>query len=285
MTVVLMTAPAVGPISLAEAKAHLKFDASDEDALLTALITAARMFVERTLGVALITQSWSYFLDFWPSAGCITLPILPVQSVSAVKVHDGVGGSVTLDAASYAVDALSEPARLVLKGAVPSTQARELNAFEVAFTAGYGDAADNVPGPIRHALKLLVAHWFERREPVALGLVAQDVPTTIAALLLPYRRVTAMTEFLPSELRHRLTLEQLERVSDDGGGFTESWVEVATLWCDLRPLAGSETVEADRTRRLHQPRDRAALFARRPACDALPRRCARISHRQRHQCR
>ena len=55
-----------------------------------------------------------------------------------------------------------------------------------------------------------------------------------------------MTEFLPSELRHRLMLEQLERVSDDGGGFTESWVEVATLWCDLRPLVGSETVEADR---------------------------------------
>ena len=189
MTVVLTTAPAVEPISLAEAKAHLKIDASDEDALLTALITAARMFVERTLGVALITQSWSYFLDFWPSAGCITLPILPVQAVSAVKVHDGAGGSVTLDAAGYAVDALSEPARLVLKGAVPSTEARELNAFEVAFTAGYGDEADTVPGPIRHALKLLVAHWFERREPVALGLVAQDVPTTIAALLLPYRRV------------------------------------------------------------------------------------------------
>ena len=55
-----------------------------------------------------------------------------------------------------------------------------------------------------------------------------------------------MTEFLPSDLRHRLTLEQLDRVSDDGGGFSESWVAVATLWCDLRPMAGSETVEADR---------------------------------------
>ena len=123
MTVVLTTAPAVEPISLAEAKAHLRLDASDEDALLTALITAARMFVERTLGVALITQSWPYFLDFWPSAGCITLPILPVQAVGAVRVHDGAGGVITLDAASYEVDALSEPARLVLKGAVPSSGA------------------------------------------------------------------------------------------------------------------------------------------------------------------
>ena len=61
--------------------------------------------LEPALGVALITQGRSYFLDFWPSAGCITLPILPVQAVSAVKVHDG--GVVTLDAASYAVDALT----------------------------------------------------------------------------------------------------------------------------------------------------------------------------------
>ncbi len=55
-----------------------------------------------------------------------------------------------------------------------------------------------------------------------------------------------MTEFLPSDLRHRLTLEELERVSDDGGGFTETWVEVAELSADLRPVGGLETVEADR---------------------------------------
>ena len=28
-----------------------------------------------------------------------------------------------------------------------------------------------------------------------------------------------MTEFSPSDLRHRLTLEQLSRVADEGGGF------------------------------------------------------------------
>ena len=189
MAVVLTAAPAAEPIALADAKAHLRIDAGDEDARLTALITAARMFIERTLGLALVTQSWSYFLDFWPRAGCITPPILPVQLVGTVKVHDGAGGSVTLDAASYAADVVSEPARLVLKGAVPATQARELNAFEVDFTAGYGDEADDVPGPIRHALKLLVAHWFERREVVVLGLGAQEVPATVAGLLLPYRRV------------------------------------------------------------------------------------------------
>jgi SPP1 family predicted phage head-tail adaptor len=55
-----------------------------------------------------------------------------------------------------------------------------------------------------------------------------------------------MTEISPSDLRHRLTLEQLQREDDDGGGFVESWVAVAELWADLRPVGGSENVEADR---------------------------------------
>ena len=189
MALVLTSAPAAEPISLAEAKAHLRIDADDEDALLSSLIAAARMFIERTLGLALITQTWSYFLDFWPRSSCVTLPIAPVQAVSAVTLHDGAGGSTTLDADDYTVDILSQPARLVLNGATPPVVARALNAFEIAFTAGYGDAASDVPAPIRHALTLLVAHWFERREPVVLGLGAQEVPTTVAGLLLPYRRV------------------------------------------------------------------------------------------------
>ena len=49
-----------------------------------------------------------------------------------------------------------------------------------------------------------------------------------------------MTEFRPSDLRHRLTLEQLSRVADEGGGFTENWVTVATLSADLRPIGGDE---------------------------------------------
>jgi SPP1 family predicted phage head-tail adaptor len=55
-----------------------------------------------------------------------------------------------------------------------------------------------------------------------------------------------VTELSPSDLRHRLTLEQLSRVADEGGRFTESWVAVATLSADLRPIGGEERFEADR---------------------------------------
>ena len=55
-----------------------------------------------------------------------------------------------------------------------------------------------------------------------------------------------MTEFLPSDLRHRVTLEELEREADEGGGFAETWAPVATLSADIRPSGGGEGVEADR---------------------------------------
>ena len=97
MALVMTAAPAAELISLAEAKAHLRIDAGDEDALLAALITAARMFVERTLSLALITESWSLYLDGWPRSGTIALPLHPVQAVTAVRVYDPDDAPTVID--------------------------------------------------------------------------------------------------------------------------------------------------------------------------------------------
>jgi uncharacterized phiE125 gp8 family phage protein len=190
MALVMTAAPAAEPISLAEAKAHLRIDADDEDALLTSLIAAARMFVERTLSLALITESWSLYLDGWPRSGTIALPLHPVQTVTAVRIYDPDDAPTVVDSDTYSVDVLSDPGRLVVSaGSGQLAPARLLNAFEIAFTAGFGDAPEDVPEPIRHAVKLLVTHWYEHREPVVLGQLPQEVPATVAGLLLPYRRV------------------------------------------------------------------------------------------------
>jgi SPP1 family predicted phage head-tail adaptor len=55
-----------------------------------------------------------------------------------------------------------------------------------------------------------------------------------------------VTAFSPGELRHPLTLEELEREEDEGGGFTETWIAVAEVSAAIRPLSGIESVEADR---------------------------------------
>jgi SPP1 family predicted phage head-tail adaptor len=55
-----------------------------------------------------------------------------------------------------------------------------------------------------------------------------------------------VSAFRTGDLRHRLTLEELTREADEGGGFSETWVEVATLAASLEPLGGAERFESDR---------------------------------------
>lgn len=46
------------------------------------------------------------------------------------------------------------------------------------------------------------------------------------------------------KLRRRITLERLEQVPDGGGGYTETWVALATLWAAVEPLRGNERFQA-----------------------------------------
>ena len=188
MPLVLTSGPAVEPVTLAEAKAHLRVDGTAEDTLIASLIVTARLNVEAAAGLALITQGWSYFFDAWPRGLVLKLPLRPVQAVAAVRLFDENGASTTLDPAAYLLDGAGSPPRLVRQGALHWPKpGRVANGIEVAFTAGYGNAAADVPGPIRQAILLLVAHWYEHRSPVEAGPQAEPVPDMVDHLLAPYR--------------------------------------------------------------------------------------------------
>jgi uncharacterized phiE125 gp8 family phage protein len=188
MTLVMTNGPALEPVTVAEAKAHLRVDASSEDALIASLIITSRLHVEAALGIALISQAWSYFIDRWPTSGQVSLPLKPVQSVDVVRVWSADSTSQMLSAASYALDGVGAPPRLSWVGPFPPPVAgRTVNGIEIALTAGYGDAAGDVPAPIRQALLLLVAHWYENREPVEIGATDVEIPHMVSALLAPYR--------------------------------------------------------------------------------------------------
>jgi uncharacterized phiE125 gp8 family phage protein len=188
MALVLTSGPAVEPVSLAEAKAHLRVDGTAEDTLIGSLIVTSRLHVEAALGMALVTQGWSYFLDAWPPSREVALPLRPVQSITAVRVYADDESLVTLAADSYLLDGLGPPARIVRRPtSVWPSPTRAANGIEIAFVAGYGDAAADVPAPIRQAVLLLVAHWHEHREPVELGATGAPVPPMVSELLLPYR--------------------------------------------------------------------------------------------------
>lgn len=168
MALVLTSLPAAEPLTLAEAKAHLRLDGSGEDALVASLILTARLHLERLLARAFISQGWTLWLDRWPAPTAVLLPIAPVLGIDAVRIYAADDSAETVPAEDYQLDGQGVPPRLVARVAWPSPT-RPANGVEIVFTAGYGTAATDVPQPLRHAMLLLAAHWYEHRELVEVG--------------------------------------------------------------------------------------------------------------------
>jgi uncharacterized phiE125 gp8 family phage protein len=188
MPLILTSGPAAEPVALAEAKAHLRVDGTAEDMLIASLIVTSRLHVEAAASLALITQSWSYWLDAWPRGSALRLPLRPVESIAAVRLYDEAGAATTLDSATYLLDGAGLPPRLVRQGTLLWPKpGRTANGVEIAFTAGYGDTAADVPAPLRQAILLLVAHWYEHRSPLEPGAPSAPLPDMVSELLGPYR--------------------------------------------------------------------------------------------------
>jgi uncharacterized phiE125 gp8 family phage protein len=187
MALVLTSAPALEPVTVAEAKAHLRIDAGDEDTLIASLILTSRLHLETALSLALITQSWRLLLDRWPLTKDLEMPLRPLQSIEEVRVLPADGAATVIDADKYLADTVSVPPRLVRTGVIWPQPGKAANGVEIDFTAGYGAAPSAVPAPLRQAVLLLIAHWYENREPIAVGSAEMVVPGPVSELIEPFR--------------------------------------------------------------------------------------------------
>jgi len=180
------TQPASEPITLAEAKSHLRVDFADDDTLIGALITAAREYCEDVLGRALMTRTLEGALDDEPDGDSITLPRPPLSSVRSIKFYDTDDVATTVDPADYLVDTTSEPGRVVLNDGAewPQVDLRPANAVVIEFDAGFGDEPEDVPAKFRQAMLLMIGHWYTHREEVSVGSgSAMSIPFAASALL------------------------------------------------------------------------------------------------------
>jgi len=172
--------PAVAtPVTLQEAKDHLRVDLTIDDTLITTIINIATEYAEKRLGRALITQTWDLYMDTFPNSETIPIPLSPLISITSVKYQDANNVEQTWAASNYDVDIISEPARVQQSDGgdgYPDTF-NIVNAVVIRFVAGYGTASTDVPETIRGGIKLLISWFYENREGVLVGAaLAQQIP-------------------------------------------------------------------------------------------------------------
>lgn len=179
------------PITLAEAKLHLKVDVTDDDDLITALISAAREWCENYTRRSYCDRTLTLRMDHFPTG--IKLPRGPVLSVTSITYIDTDGNSQTLATDQYQVDTYGVPARITPPVGIvwPVTKIGGLNGVSVLYSAGYGTGgspfdASVVPASLKAAMKLLIGHWYMNREAVsAASTPPQMVPMAVTSLLAP----------------------------------------------------------------------------------------------------
>jgi uncharacterized phiE125 gp8 family phage protein len=189
-----ITDATVEPLTIEQAKRHLREELSDadNDADIGTLITAARLDAEARLQRTLISTAWRLTLDAFPLGtegygdGAVRLAMGRVIAVQSLKYVDPDGVLQTLASDQYRVDLAGDVARITPAYGLnwPTTQ-DVTAAVQVNYTAGYGTTAAAVPAPIVSWIKLAIGDLYEQRSRSA---ERPAVPMQFAdGLLDPYR--------------------------------------------------------------------------------------------------
>lgn len=196
---VLVTPPAMLPVTLEEARRFVIVEADEDGPVLEAMLQAAAGMLDGwngVLGRCLVEQEWRQDFDCFERR--LPLPLLPVMSISSVTYRGEDGGTVEVDPERYslATDA-GGLAHVVFRDAWIG------GPVSVTYKAGYATAPEvpadgdkpavpehsTVPAPIKTAICMLVAQWFNSREATVTGTIATELPLAVDALISPYRRV------------------------------------------------------------------------------------------------
>jgi uncharacterized phiE125 gp8 family phage protein len=174
------THPTAEPIDLTEAKLYLRVDTTADDDLIETLIKAARESVELYTSRALVTQTVTQKLDYFPSFG-FRLAVHPVQSITSIVYKDSNGADQTLSTDIYMLDNYDLPNAVVLKSnqQFPATYLED-NCVTVTYVAG--ETVQNVPAAIKQAIYLTLTDFYENRTNYV-----KRLPTAAEYLLNQYR--------------------------------------------------------------------------------------------------
>lgn len=179
--------PLVEPVSVVDAKAHLRVDGDDDNIYIASLISAAREWVEAYLDRTLVHTQWTLRLESLDEQ--IELPRPPMatssgQTAVTITYTLEAGETATLSTQTYRVDRNSTPGEITpVYGQVWPTHRIDDNSVTVTWWAGYGSSGADVPAAIKHAMLMLVAFWYDNRSAVVVGSISKPLEFAVESLL------------------------------------------------------------------------------------------------------
>lgn len=178
----ITTPAAAEPVSDAEAKAQATIDFTDDNTLVTRLIAAARAHVEKYCGVRFASQTITVSCDRF--ADMCRFPEAPATSITSIKYIDVDGIEQTLPNTVYELLADGLEPSITLKYGQSWPATRPGSRITVVAVVGWATA----PADVKHAMLLLIAHWYQSREAVNIGTIVTTLPMGVESLLCNDRR-------------------------------------------------------------------------------------------------
>lgn len=189
--------PAAPWATAEELRGHCRIDHLDDDALLLGLAQAAETTCELTTGRTWLAKTLALRLDALPAgARPLPIPLGPLNADPLPTLELRAPGATPEDPPVWTASPLGlcglGDAVAPMAGETWPTEPLLPGGARIVYGAGWTEAPEALPAPVRLGMLQLVAHWYERREAVALDGAASEaliVPYGVAALWAPYRRL------------------------------------------------------------------------------------------------
>lgn len=181
-----LTDPVAEPITVDEARAHLRIDDDVFDVeipLVEAFISAARDYCENYCNRAWASATWLTLVDRIPTYGRICMPDPATTDVTAISYLDAQDSEKVIDVANYSYDDVRQ--FLIPVNSWPS----DADYVAITYTAGPDHSASPapiIPKSVISAMKLVLTDLYENRSALEVGTIVSKNPA-VEALLNPYR--------------------------------------------------------------------------------------------------
>ena len=190
--------PTAEPLTLAQAKAQCLIGDDDpqHDTWLADAIKSARELTEEMTQCPMMQSTWQLRLDDWPddtdSEFGIDLIVHPARSITSVKYYDTAGTLITYSSTNYELITGRRRSKIAKADSGtewPAVSATKPGPITILFVCGYSTSSTvataqaAVPSTFKHAMRMLISHWFEHRETVIVGSISKEIELSFDALL------------------------------------------------------------------------------------------------------